>query len=134
MNAATKRPTIRNLDLPQLMKYRLPAAGILSILHRVSGALMFLLLPFALWLFDMSLTSEISFERLVAAASNPLVKLVAAGLAWALIHHCCAGIRFLLLDLHIGVDKVRSRRSALVVFGVSLPLAAIVALKIFGAF
>ncbi|GAB3537337.1 succinate dehydrogenase, cytochrome b556 subunit [Noviherbaspirillum agri] len=114
--------------------YRLPLAGIVSILHRISGILMFLLLPFILFLLDKSLTSEISFEYLKGFTSSLLVKLIVLGLSWAYLHHFCAGIRHLFMDLHIGVDKDSGRKSAVGVFAVSLSLAALVALKLFGVF
>lgn len=114
--------------------YRLPLAGIVSILHRISGILMFLLLPFILFLLDKSLTSEISFEYLKGFTSNLLVKLIILALSWAYLHHFCAGIRHLVMDMHIGVDKDSGRKSAVGVFAVSLPLAALVALKLFGVF
>ena len=133
--AARVRPEYRNLSLPQLIQIRLPAAGIVSILHRVSGALMFLVgIPFVLYLFQHSITSEISFEKYKAMFGSWLVKLILLALAWAFIHHMCAGIRFLLLDLHIGITKEQSRSSALAVFGASAALTLIAALKIFGAF
>lgn len=114
--------------------YRLPLAGIVSILHRISGILMFLLLPFILFLLDTSLTSEISFEYFKGYTSHWLVKLAILALSWAYLHHFCAGLRHLVMDLHIGLDKDSGRKSAVGVFAVSLPLAALVALKLFGVF
>ena len=127
------RPQFRNLGLPQLVTYRLPMAGLVSIMHRISGALLFLALPFLLWFFDLSLTSELSFERLRGVASNAFVKLVLLLLVWGFFHHLVAGIRYLLLDLHIGIDLKSSRSSAIAVYAVSLPLTFIAALKLFGA-
>lgn len=134
--ASTKkpRPEFRNIHITQILGYRLPMAGIVSILHRVSGVLLFLALPLLLWMFELSLTSELSYERLRGFAGSILVKLVLVVLAWALLHHLVAGIRFLVLDLHVGVDKQASASSARAVLGVSLLLAAAVALKIFGVF
>lgn len=114
--------------------YRLPLAGIVSILHRISGMLMFLLLPFILFLLDKSLTSEISFEYFKGYTSHWLVKLAILALSWAYLHHFCAGVRHLLMDLHMGLDKDSARKSAVGVFAVSVPLAALVALKLFGVF
>lgn len=114
--------------------YRLPLAGIVSILHRISGMLMFLLLPFVLFLLDKSLTSEISFEYFKGYTSHWLVKLAILALVWAYLHHFCAGIRHLFMDLHIGLDKDSGRKSAVGVFAVSLPLVLLVALKLFGVF
>jgi succinate dehydrogenase / fumarate reductase cytochrome b subunit len=134
-SGASARPQFRNIAVSQLAAYRLPLAGILSILHRVSGALMFLIgLPFVLYLFDKSITSEISFEQYRAVAGHWFGKLVLLGLIWAYLHHFCAGIRYLVLDLHIGVDKEQAHLSSIIVFAVSLALTALVALKLFGAF
>jgi succinate dehydrogenase / fumarate reductase cytochrome b subunit len=132
--AAKSRPEFRNIHVSQILQSRLPPPGMVSIMHRVSGALLFLLLPLLLWLFDLSLTSEISYGRLQSIASNFFVKLVLVALAWAFLHHLVAGVRYLLLDLDIGVDKPAARTSALAVFWISLPLALLVALKIFGVF
>lgn len=129
------RPEFRNINVTQLAKYRLPLAGIVSILHRVSGALMFLIgLPFVLYLFEQSITSEISFENYRAIAGHWFGKLVILAVVWAYLHHFCAGIRFLLLDMHIGGEKEQARTSAVTVLGVSLVLTLVVALKIFGVF
>jgi len=129
------RPEFRNIHVSQLAQYRLPLAGVVSILHRVSGALMFLFgIPFALYLFQQSITSELSFENYRAVVGSPLGKLVLLGLIWAYLHHFCAGIRYLVLDLHVGVEKDASRTSAAAVLGVSLVLTAVVALKLFGVF
>jgi succinate dehydrogenase / fumarate reductase cytochrome b subunit len=129
------RPQYRNIHVSQILQYRLPLAGIVSILHRVSGALMFLLgLPFVLYLFQQSITSEISFESYRALVSGWFAKLVLLALIWAYLHHFCAGIRYLVLDLHVGVEKDQARTSAAVVVGVSLALTLVVALKLFGAF
>lgn len=128
------RPEFRNIHITQIANYRLPLAGLLSILHRVSGALMFLLLPFVLYLLEQSLTSEGSFEYFKGLTSGWFIKLMILALSWAYLHHFCAGIRHLIMDNHIGVDKDSSRKSAVVVFAVSLPLAGLVALKLFGAF
>ncbi len=134
MSQTAKSRRFTNIHVLQIMKYRLPAAGMISILHRVSGAALFLLLPFLLFLFDKSITSEISYAFLQGYMSHPLVKLVVAGCAWGYLHHFCAGIRHLIMDLHIGLSKEGADKSAKIVFAVSLPLAALVALKLFGAF
>jgi succinate dehydrogenase / fumarate reductase, cytochrome b subunit len=130
-----QRPQFRNIHVTQLMTYRLPPAGIVSILHRISGALLFLIgFPFLLYLFEQSVTSEISFERYLALVAHPLAKLVLLVLAWAYLHHFVAGIRYLLLDRHVFVDKPAMGNSALAVLAISLALTAVVALKLFGAF
>lgn len=116
-----KRP--KNLDLATI---RLPLAGKVSILHRVSGVGLFLCLPLLLWLFSASVTSVGTFVDFKAVVASLPVKVVVAGLLWSFIHHFCAGIRFLLLDLHVGIEKEASRKSAGVVFAVSVPLTLIV--------
>ncbi|RCS59277.1 succinate dehydrogenase, cytochrome b556 subunit [Parvibium lacunae] len=129
------RPEFRNVGFGQILTdYKLPLPGKVSILHRVSGVGLFLSLWALLWLFDLSLTSEISFATFSNVVGYPIVKLLLLGLIWAYLHHFCAGIRFLLLDMHIGVDKPSARKSAGVVLAVSLPLAALVGLKLFGVF
>jgi len=128
-----KLPQFRNVDLVQLKNYRLPAAAKLSILHRVSGALLFLCLPLVILpLFQRSVSSAESFSAIAGWMSNPVCKLVVLALIWAYLHHFCAGIRYLLLDLHIGVDKVSAGKSAGVVFGTSLALTLVFGLKLFG--
>jgi succinate dehydrogenase / fumarate reductase, cytochrome b subunit len=128
------RPEYRNIGLGQLAKYRLPLAGKVSILHRVSGLLLFVCLPLILFLFDQSLTSELSFDAFKGFLANPIVKIVVLVLSWAYLHHFCAGIRFLLLDTHVAVNKEGGRQTALIVLVVSLLLTLAVALKLFGVF
>ena len=115
-----KRP--KNLDLATI---RLPLPGKVSILHRVSGAGMFICFPVLLWLFSASLSSPESFATFKAVAGMLPVKVVLAALLWAFVHHFCAGIRFLLLDLHIGIEKEEARKSAVAVLAVSIPLTLI---------
>ena len=94
------RREFKNIGYGQILtSYKLPWSGKVSILHRVSGALLFLSLPFILYLFDKSLTSELSFITFSEVVGNPLVKLFLLALIWAFLHHFCAGIRFLALDL-----------------------------------
>lgn len=115
-----KRPV--NLDLTTI---KLPLPGKVSILHRVSGAGLFLFLPVLLWLFGASLDSAESFAMFKAVFASLPAKVVLAGLIWAFVHHFCAGIRFLLLDLHIGIEKEAARKSAGTVLAVSIPLTLI---------
>lgn len=131
--SARVRPQFRNLSLGQLATYRLPPAGLLSILHRVSGVLLFLMLPVLLWMFELSLKTESTYARLRMVFGGVLVKLVVLALVWAILHHLFAGIRYLALDLHVGIAKEPSTRSALAVFAVSLTLALVAALWLFGA-
>jgi len=96
---------------------------------------MFLLgLPLALYLFQNSLGSQASFEGYKAFVASPFAKLVLLALIWAYLHHFCAGVRYLLLDLHVGTERDSARKSALASIAVSLALTAIFALKLFGAF
>ena len=129
------RPQFRNIQVSQILSYRLPPAGIVSILHRLSGALLFLVgIPFCLYLLQQSLTSEISFESSRAIVGSIPGKLVLLVLLWAFLHHAIAGIRYLLLDRHMGILKESSRLSAQIVLVVSLLLTAVLGLKLFGAF
>ncbi len=122
----------RNIRITDLVHYRLPVAGMLSILHRVSGAAMFLLLPFALRWFGDSLASEAGFARVARCAGSWWGKLILLGAFWALMHHACAGVRFLLLDLHRGVGRASARKSAVAVFAVSLTITGLFGLWLFG--
>ncbi|AJY38961.1 succinate dehydrogenase, cytochrome b556 subunit [Burkholderia humptydooensis] len=130
------RPEYRNIGFGDItLKYRMPLAARVSILHRVSGALLFLFLPFLLYLFDQSLTSELSFEVFKAFLSNIIVKLIVLALSWAFLFHFCAGIRHLMMDMnHDAVSKERGQKTSVVVFAVSTLLTIAVALKLFGAF
>ncbi|NDA16754.1 MAG: succinate dehydrogenase, cytochrome b556 subunit [Burkholderiaceae bacterium] len=134
MSDAAARKRFTNIHVTQIIRYRLPASGMVSILHRISGALMFLLLPFILFLFDKSITSELSFEFFKGYVSHPLVKLAILAVCWGYLHHFCAGIRYLFLDLEIGVDKAAANRSAVSVMVISLTLTAILGLRLFGLF
>lgn len=128
------RPEYRNIGIAQISSYRLPPSGKVSILHRVSGALLFLTLPFTLYLLEQSLTSELSFEMFKGFASHPIVKLVILAIAWAYLVHFLAGLRHLLLDTHHAVNKTGGRNTALFVLIASTLATLAVALKLFGAF
>jgi len=130
--SAHGRPQFRNLGLAQLRTYRLPPAGLVSILHRLSGVLLFLMLPVLLWMFELSLKTESTYEQLRMTAGNLIIKLVLLAVIWAILHHLVAGIRYLALDLHIGIAKEPARRSALLVLAISLPLTLVAALWLFG--
>ena len=114
--------------------YRLPLAGVVSILHRISGILMFALLPFVLYLLDRSLQSDVSFAMLHIFAAQPIVKLILLVLVWSYLHHFCAGVRHLFMDFHFGLDKNSARQSAVTVLVISIGLTALVGLKLFGVF
>jgi succinate dehydrogenase / fumarate reductase cytochrome b subunit len=129
------RPQFRNihfiLDLP---RYRTPLAAIVSFAHRVSGALLVLLLPFVLYLLEQSLVSETTFEYFKGFAGIWYVKFAILILVWAYLQHFCSGIRHLFGDVHIGLTKDGARKSAATVLTASLLLTAVIALKLFGAF
>jgi succinate dehydrogenase / fumarate reductase, cytochrome b subunit len=139
---AKVRPEFRNINaFTDLTTYRLPAAGIVSILHRVSGALMFLLLPFIIWLFDTSVSSEISFGKFKAAFNSGLwflpgwfIKLVALALIWAYLHHFIAGLRHLWMDARHAVSKEFGKSSAVFTLVVSVTLALLLGAKLFGVY
>lgn len=137
-----KRPEFRNINaFKDLTTYRLPLAGWISILHRVSGALMFLLLPLIVWLFDTSVSSEISYETFTAAFSGGigfvpggLVKLVVLALIWAYLHHLIAGLRHLYMDVNHAVSKEFGKSSAVVTLVLSIGLTLILGAKLFGLY
>jgi succinate dehydrogenase / fumarate reductase cytochrome b subunit len=131
------RPVFRNIHITQIVSYRLPPAALVSILHRISGALLFLLLPFVIWMFDTSVTTQISYERFTSVFDNGvgvLVKLVCLGLIWAYLHHFIAGVRHLWMDMTHSVDLEQGRGSAVITLGLSLLLTAALGLKLFGLF
>jgi succinate dehydrogenase / fumarate reductase cytochrome b subunit len=132
-SAAKPRPEFRNLSLTQLASYRLPLAGKLSILHRLSGLLLFFCLPLVILpLFAASVGSQSGFDQLSVYVGHPAVKILLLILVWGYLHHFCAGIRYLFLDLHMGIDKESAQKTAGIVFGVSLALTLVFALKLFG--
>jgi succinate dehydrogenase / fumarate reductase cytochrome b subunit len=137
---ARKRPEFRNIhafkDMPG---YRWPMAAIVSGMHRASGVLMLVLLPLIIWIFDNSVSSEISSARLRAAFSNGasgvLLKLVALALIWAYLHHFAAGVRHLWSDVsHAAVSKQRGALSAKVTLVFSLVLTVVLGAKLFGLY
>ena len=123
--SAAKRP--KHLDL---LRISLPLPAKVSILHRVSGALLFLALPVLIYQLDQSLDSAESYASAAGFFDQPLVKLVALVLVWSYAHHFCAGIRYLLLDLHIGLDRVPANRSAVMVLAASLVLTALLGVQL----
>jgi succinate dehydrogenase / fumarate reductase cytochrome b subunit len=129
-----ERREFRNIHVTELKNYRLPPSGIVSILHRISGFGLFLLLPFLLYLFQESLRSEISYAHFGGIVSHPFAKIILLGLSWAYLHHFCAGIRHLFMDNHMALDKDASQRTARWVLVVSLALTVLVGLKMFGVF
>lgn len=134
----TRPGTMRLIDA---VKYRLPVAALVSILHRVSGGIMFVLLPFVIWMFDVSVTSEISYERFTSAFSAGigfvpgwLVKIVVLGLIWAYLHHFIAGVRHLWMDMTHSVTKAQGHSSAVITMIASLVLTAVLGAKLFGLY
>jgi succinate dehydrogenase / fumarate reductase cytochrome b subunit len=116
-----KRP--KHLDL---MKIRLPLPGWVSILHRISGAVLFLFIPFLLWLLQVSLGSAETYAVFKSALASPLVKFVLLGLLWAFLHHFFAGVRYLALDLQLGVELTPARASSTAVLIVSIMLTLLI--------
>ena len=141
--AVKKRPEFRNINaFTDLPSYRLPLAGIVSSLHRVSGAIMFVLMPFIIWMFDTSISSEISFARFKSAFNVGMLgvpgflwKLVVLALIWAFLHHSLAGLRHLWSDTHhSAVTKSFGKNSALATLVVSVGLTLILGAKLFGLY
>ncbi|SEA85820.1 MULTISPECIES: succinate dehydrogenase, cytochrome b556 subunit [Acidovorax] len=140
---AKKRPEFRNINaFKDLTTYRMTPAAWVSILHRASGAVMFLLLPFVLWMFDTSVSSEISFGTFKAAFNTGLgfapgwfIKLVALALIWGYLHHMIAGMRHLWMDVsHEAVNKQFGKTSALTTLVISIALTLVLAAKLFGLY
>ncbi len=102
-----KRPIFLNL-----LKIKLPVAGVMSIVHRASGAVMFLSTPILIYLFQQSLAGPEGFNHVIALFENSMIDLVLFLMMWALIHHLFAGIRYLLIDIEIGVDAPFYRQTA----------------------
>ncbi len=134
-----QRPgTMRLLDA---VKYRLPAAGVVSILHRISGGLMFVLLPFVIWLFDLSLSSEASYDQFAAVfivGAGPFagwfIKLVCLALIWAYLHHFIAGVRHLWMDATHSVSKAQGSSTARLTLLLSLLLTLALGAKLFNLY
>jgi succinate dehydrogenase / fumarate reductase cytochrome b subunit len=117
-----KRPVYLNL-----LKIRLPLAGMVSFAHRITGVLLFLALPFAVYLLDLSVESEASFSHAQQLLSQPWMLMVQVLLLWAIAHHFFAGIRFLLIDAEIGVEKSQATIGAwLVILAEIITLFAII--------
>ena len=117
-----KRPVYLNL-----FKIRLPSTGIVSFAHRVSGFLLFLAIPFSIYLLDLSVGSQQRFDEVTDWLQNPLLQIILLIIAWALIHHFLAGIRYLLLDFDVGVDKAGSTLTAWIVLAGELLIVAALA-------
>lgn len=122
---ADKRP--RNL---QLNTIRLPLPGVISIMHRISGAGLFLSLPILLCLFQSSVSTPETFAAFKHALANPLWKLFLLLVLWGFLHHLCAGIRYLALDLHWGTDLPTARATSWAVLAVSILLTLILGARL----
>lgn len=121
----TKRP--KHLALHQI---KLPLPGLVSILHRFSGVLLFLCLPLLLWMFQASLRSILTYTRLLEILQNPFIKLALLGMIWAFLHHLCAGIRYLLIDLRYFSTLAGARLTSKWVLFVSLGLTMMMGLRL----
>jgi succinate dehydrogenase / fumarate reductase cytochrome b subunit len=126
------------MRLVDALQYRLPVAGLVSILHRVSGVIMFVLLPFIIWMFDTSLSSEITFARFTSVFAHGagfvpgwFFKLVALALIWAYLHHLIAGVRHLWMDATHAVGLEFGRQSAIFTLAVSVLLTLLLGAKLF---
>lgn len=138
-----KRPEFRNINaFKDLPNYRWPLAALVSGMHRASGLIMFLLLPFIIWMFDSSISSEISFAKFKSAFNigmlglpGALWKLIALALIWAYLHHFIAGLRHLWMDTHhAAVSKEFGKSSAAFTLAVSIALTLILGAKLFGLY
>jgi len=109
---------------------KLPLPGFVSILHRISGLLLFLALPLLLLMLQYSLRSIETYTQLMAVLAHPLAKLLLLGLLWAFLHHFCAGLRYLAIDLDYGVKLAQARASSKAVLAVSLLLTVLLGAKL----
>jgi succinate dehydrogenase / fumarate reductase cytochrome b subunit len=141
MPEITKARPGANMRLVEALQYRLPIAGVVSILHRGSGMLMFFLLPFVIWLFDRSVTSEISYDTFASAfvagigpVPGVFIKLVVLALIWAYLFHAIAGLRHLWMDTTHSVSKSQGRSSAMVTVALSTVLTVLLGAKLFGLY
>ena len=127
---------IQQRSIKQLPKYRnlteirQPLPAIASIMHRISGGALFLMLPFLIYLLQLSLGAPSEFETLKTIAGSPLIKLILLALLWGFLHHFCMGIRILLIDIHRGVDLKTARASTVAVFCISILLTLILGVKL----
>jgi succinate dehydrogenase / fumarate reductase cytochrome b subunit len=125
LTAKKKRPLWYNLS-----PLNLPVPGLVSIFHRVSGALLFLGLVAFLDLLELSLASESGYAQAGEVLRHPIAKLLVIASIWAFLHHLCAGIRHLFLDVDVGTSLHAARRSAFAVFIVSLAMAALIGVRL----
>ena len=109
---------------------KLPLPGFVSVLHRISGLLLFLALPLLLLMLQYSLRSIETYTQLMAILAHPLAKLLLLGLLWAFLHHFCAGLRYLAIDLHYVRDLAQARNSSKAVLAASLLLTVLLGAKL----
>lgn len=109
---------------------KLPLPGIVSILHRISGLLLFVALPLLLLALQYSLRSVETYAQLQAVLAHPLLKLLLIGLLWAFLHHFCAGLRYLAIDLGYGVQLAQARNSSKLVLAVSIALTVLIGARL----
>lgn len=137
-----KRPEFRNINaFKDLPSYRWPMASLVSGMHRISGLIMVLLMPLIIWMFDTSISSEISFARFVSAFSAGLgfvpgwmVKIVVLGLIWSYLHHFFAGLRNVWMETTHSSSKEAGAKSATLTMALSLGLTAVLGAKLFGLY
>lgn len=108
MPSTTSRPV--HLDL---LKIKLPIGGITSIVHRATGVFMFLALPYLIYLLDLSLSGADGFSAAHAAVHSLPGMIFVFLILWSVMHHLLAGIRYLLIDVDLGVEKGLARQTAL---------------------
>jgi len=141
-SSRAKRPEFRNINaFNDLPGYRWPLASLVSGMHRASGLIMFLLMPFIVWMFDTSVSSEISFARFTNVFQNGvgflpgfIVKLVALALIWSYLHHFFAGMRHIRMDLFHTVSKEAGKKTAQITLVLSLGLTVVLGAKLFGLY
>ena len=109
---------------------KLPLPGFVSVLHRISGLLLFVALPLLLLMLQYSLRSIETYTQLLAVLAHPLAKLMLLGVLWAFLHHFCAGLRYLAIDLDYGVKLAQARASSKAVLAVSLVLTVLLGAKL----
>jgi succinate dehydrogenase cytochrome b subunit len=126
MAVSDNRPFFLNL-----IKIRLPVTGFVSIFHRISGLLMFLSIPFSIYLFDISLQGQSGYSQAVEILLHPLSQLVSLVLLWSIVHHLIAGIRFLLTDFDIGLEKQQATLFAWLVFVIEAIVFVLLAVRIY---
>ncbi len=126
MSVSDNRPFFLNL-----IKIHLPVTGFVSILHRISGLLMFLAIPFTVYLLDISLQGEQGFRQSVEILQYPLIQLISLILLWSIIHHFFAGIRYLLMDFEIGLEKQQAIFLSWSVFALEAIVLLVIAVRLY---